>query len=110
MKQLTEIEMETLAALMKRAIANSQVNLAVAVPYADLGLVNDGEFGIDDTHSGTGASSDSWLVDTAQASGDEPTFDEAGNEGEWRAYERPELTIYVPQDTFGQLAGERENA
>lgn len=66
MKKLTSTESKTLVVLLRRAIHNGQFQLAHAVPYAEFGLENDGEFEIDDTHSGCVSCSDKWLVDSAE--------------------------------------------
>lgn len=65
MKKLTNKETDTMVALLRRAIANNQLQLAHAVSHAEFGIENDGEFEIDDTHSGCVSCSDKWPVDSA---------------------------------------------
>lgn len=66
MKALNPTESKALICLLRRAIHNNQFQLAHAVPYAEFGIKNDGEFEIDDTHSGCAVCSDGWLVDSAE--------------------------------------------
>lgn len=105
MKPLTQKEVTKLKSLLRRAIANYQFNLAVAVPYSEMGLVNDGEFEIDDTHSGNAFSSNAFLVDNFQCEGEEPVFDKKDNQIGWKDYKREELTVYIQEDALESLMG-----
>ena len=81
MKQLNAQETETLAELLKRAIANSQLNLHVASPYAKGEDWKKDGWDWNDRHDGNSYSSTEWHVENVDSSGEDP---ETGKE-----YNRP---------------------
>lgn len=91
MKKLTNKETDALVTLLRRAIANNQLQLAHAVSHAEFGIENAGEFQIDDTHSGNTSNSSEWLVDSAT---DVDTH-------------IPEVCVYVQNDDLQYLAGNK---
>lgn len=81
-KRLATKEAATLVTLLRRAISNGQLNLAVAVPYEYFDLKNPGPpagFDINDTHSGNAVNSTAILVDSANVN------------------RKPEVTVYIPE-------------
>jgi hypothetical protein len=97
MKQLNASETETLAALLKRAIANSQLNLHVASPYAEGEDWKKDGWDWNDRHDGNSYTSNDWHVESVDSSGEDP---ETGKE-----YNRPEICIYVDDTALCSLTG-----
>lgn len=83
--------------LMKRAIANSQLNIAVASPYAAGEDWKADGWTFNDRHDGNAAGSDAWNVEVVDMNGEDP---ETGKE-----YTRPELTVFVDDGSLCYLTG-----
>lgn len=97
MKQLNTSETKTLAVLLKRAIANSQLNIHVASPYAEGEDWKKDGWDWNDRHDGNAYTSTEWHVEDVDSSGEDP---ETGKE-----YNRPEICLYVDDATLCSLAG-----
>lgn len=96
MKPLTSSEIESLGALLRRAIASNQFNLHVASPFqGDIKEAQKHGFTFNDRHDGNAIASDQWNVETTECEGEEPP--------DWKPYHRSEISVYIDQESLDVL-------
>lgn len=105
---INEQESEILAGLLKRAIANGQLNLHIASPYADGKQWKHDGWSWNDRHDGMACSSNRWHVEHGMAEGDHVNYDETPGAPEFIEGEMASVSIYVQEDDLATLAGVRK--
>jgi hypothetical protein len=106
MKQLTKSEINTLAALLRRARQTNQINLRVASPYAEGEDWKADGWDFNDRHDGNGVTLTQCNVETSIGDGEEPVFKDGKDEPGWVEYKnRPEVAIFVDDISLCSLVG-----
>jgi hypothetical protein len=106
MKQLTKSEIETLAALLRRAQETRQLNINVASPYAEGQDWKKDGWTFNDRHDGNAVLLSGCNVEVSVGSGEEPVFKGDESEPEWKEYKnRPEVAIFVDDRSLCSLFG-----
>ena len=101
MSPLTDTDAETLRDLLTRAVANRQFSVCVASPFPPglPDLLNEG-----DMHDGNGVQDAGIFAQVMTGSGEEPSED-ADCVVRWTPYkDRPEVHLFIPDDSVQHLA------